>query len=50
MPILIALVALIGSRVALVFTWLFSGMIGRAIDSTLVAVLGFLLLPWTTLA
>ncbi len=50
MPILIALVALIGPRVALVFTWLFSGMIGRAIDSAFVAVLGFLLLPWTTLA
>ena len=50
MPCLIALFALIGPRVALVFTWLFSGMIGRAIDSVLVAILGFLLLPWTTLA
>lgn len=50
MPILIALFALIGPRVALIFTWLFSGMIGRAIDSALVVVLGFLLLPWTTLA
>jgi hypothetical protein len=49
-PILIALVALIGPRVALIFTWLFSNMISRAIDSTLVALLGFLLLPWTTLA
>ena len=50
MPCLIALFALIGPRVALVFTWLFSDMIGRAIDSVLVALLGFLLLPWTTLA
>jgi len=50
MPCLIALFALIGPRVALVFTWIFSGMIGRAIDSVLVALLGFLLLPWTTLA
>ena len=50
MPCLIALFALIGPRVALVFTWLFSGMIGRAIDSVWVALLGFLLLPWTTLA
>ena len=50
MPCLIALVALIGPRVALVFTWLFSDMIGRAIDSVFVALLGFLLLPWTTLA
>jgi hypothetical protein len=50
MPCLIALVALIGPRVALVFTWIFSGMIGRAIDSFWVAILGFLLLPWTMLA
>ena len=50
MPCLIALFALIGPRVALIFTWIFSGMIGRAIDSFFVAVLGFLLLPWTTLA
>ena len=50
MPCLIALVALIGPRVALVFTWLFSNMISRAIDGWIVAVLGFLFLPWTTLA
>ena len=50
MPCLIALFALIGPRVALIFTWLASGMIGRAIDSVFVAILGFLLLPWTTLA
>ena len=50
MPCLIALFALIGPRVALVFTWLFSNMISRAIDSWIVAILGFLLLPWTTLA
>jgi len=50
MPCLIALFALIGPRVALIFTWLFSGMIGRAIDSFWLAALGFLLLPWTTLA
>ena len=50
MPCLIALFALIGPRVALVFTFLFSNMISRAIDGWLVAVLGFLLLPWTTLA
>jgi hypothetical protein len=50
MPCLIALFALIGPRVALVFTWLASNMISRAIDSWIVAVLGFLFLPWTTLA
>ena len=50
MPCLIALFALIGPRVALIFTWIFSGMIGRAIDSFWVALLGFIFLPWTTLA
>ena len=32
MPCFAALLALIGPRVALIFTWIFSGMIGRAID------------------
>jgi hypothetical protein len=50
MPCLIALFALIGPRVALVFTAIFSDMITRATDSILVAFLGFLFLPWTTLA
>ena len=50
MPCLIALFALIGPRVALVVTFLFSNMISRAIDSWVVAFLGFLFLPWTTLA
>jgi hypothetical protein len=49
-PCLIALFALIGPRVALIFTAIFSDMISRAIDSWFVALLGFLLLPWTTLA
>ena len=50
MPCLIALFALIGPRVALIFTAIFSDMISRAIDEWYVAFLGFLLLPWTTLA
>ena len=50
MPCLIALFALIGPRVALIFTAIFSDMISRAIDSLLVSILGFLFLPWTTLA
>ena len=50
MPCLIALFALIGPRVALIFTWLFYDIIGRAIDSVWLAILGFLLLPWTMLA
>jgi hypothetical protein len=49
-PCLIALFALIGPRVALIFTAIFSDMITRAIDSIVVAFLGFLFLPWTTLA
>lgn len=50
MPCLIALFALIGPRIALIFTAIFSDMISRAIDSWIVAFLGFLFLPWTTLA
>jgi hypothetical protein len=33
-----------------VVTWLSTGLIGRALDGVLVAVIGFLLLPWTMLA
>lgn len=50
MPCLIALFALIGPRVALIFTAIFSDMITRATDGIVVAFLGFLFLPWTTLA
>ena len=50
MPCLIAIFALIGPRIALIFTAIFSDMISRAIDSWFVAVLGFLFVPWTTLA
>jgi len=46
----VILFALIGPRVALIFTWIFSNAISRAIDSWIVAFLGFCLLPWTTLA
>jgi hypothetical protein len=49
-PCLIALFALIGPRVALVFTFLFSNWISHAIDTWWVALLGFILVPWTTLA
>jgi hypothetical protein len=50
MPCVAALLALISPRLALVAVWLFSGILGRAYDSTIVPILGFLLLPWTTLA
>jgi hypothetical protein len=50
MPCLIALLALISPRLALFFILLFSNMIDRAFDGWVVPVLGFFLLPWTTLA
>jgi len=50
MPCLIALFALISPRLALVFVAIFSNMIDRAFDGWIVPILGFILLPWTTLA
>ena len=50
MPCLIALFALISPRLALFFVLIFSDMIDRAFDGWVVPVLGFFLLPWTTLA
>jgi hypothetical protein len=47
---LVLLFALISPRLALVATWLLSDLLGRAFDSWLVPVAGFLFLPWTTLA
>jgi hypothetical protein len=46
----VALFALISPRLALFALWLFSGVLDRAYDSWLVPLLGFFLLPWTTLA
>jgi len=44
-----ALLALISPRLALVFLFVFSDLLGDAFDSWVVPALGFLLLPWTTL-
>jgi hypothetical protein len=44
------LFALISPRLALFFLWIFSGLLGRAFDTWIIPVLGFFLLPWTTLA
>jgi hypothetical protein len=44
------LLALISPRLALFFVWIFSDLLSRAFDSWLVPLLGFFLLPWTTLA
>jgi hypothetical protein len=50
MGCLLALLALVSPRLALLALWLFSDVLGRAFDSWVVPVLGFFLLPWTTLA
>ena len=50
MGCLVALLALISPRLALFALWLFSDVLERAYDSWIVPVIGFFLLPWTTLA
>jgi hypothetical protein len=50
MPCLAVVLAAISPRLALFVMWLFSGILGRAFDSWLLVLLGFFLLPWTTLA
>ena len=50
MPCVIALLALISPRLALFFIFLFSDMLSTAFDSWLLPLIGFFLLPWTTLA
>jgi hypothetical protein len=50
MPCLAVILAVISPRLALFAMWLFSGILGRAFDSWLLPLLGFFLLPWTTLA
>ena len=50
MGCLVLLLALISPRLALVAMVLFTDIVGRAFDGVLVPLLGFLLLPWTTLA
>ena len=50
MPCLAALLALISPRLALFCLWLFSDILSRAFDSWFLPLIGFFLLPWTTLA
>jgi hypothetical protein len=45
-----ALFALISPRLALFFVWILSDWLERAYDDWILPVLGFFLLPWTTLA
>ena len=46
----VALFALISPRLALFFILVFSDWVGQAFDGWVLPVLGFFLLPWTTLA
>ncbi len=50
MPCLVVLLAFISPRLAPLAIFLFSGLLSRAFDSWFVPLLGFFLLPWTTLA
>ena len=49
MGCLVLLFALISPRLALIATWLFSDVLSRAYDAWLIPVIGFFILPWTTL-
>jgi hypothetical protein len=50
MACLLVLLAFISPRLALFGIFLFSDLLSRAFDSWFVPLLGFFLLPWTTLA
>ena len=46
----LALLAFLGPRLVLFLLWLFTNYLSRAFDSLLLPLLGFLFLPWTTIA
>jgi len=50
MGCLLVLLAFLSPRLALFAIFLFSDLLSRAFDSWFVPLLGFFLLPWTTLA
>ena len=50
MPCLVGVIALVFPRLVLALIWLFSGYLGRAYETMLWPLLGFLFLPLTTLA
>ena len=50
LPCLAVILAVFSPRVALVAVWLFSDILSRSLDSRLLPLIGFFLLPWTTLA
>jgi len=49
MGCLIAVLALLSPRIALVFVALFSDVLSHAYDSWVIPLIGFFVLPWTTL-
>lgn len=50
MACIVILLSLISPRLALFFVWIFSDVLSDAFDSWLLPLLGFFVLPWTTLA
>ena len=50
MPCFLGCLAILTPRIVLVLVWLFSDYLGRAYDSLLWPVLGFIFMPLTTLA
>jgi hypothetical protein len=49
MPCVLALLALISPRLVLFLMWIFGDVLSRAFSSWILPLLGFFLLPWTTL-
>ena len=46
----LALLAFLGPRLVIFLMWIFTNYLSRAFDGFLLPLLGFLLLPWTTIA
>ena len=46
----LGLLAFLGPRLVIFLLWLFTNYLSRAFDGFLLPVLGFLFLPWTTIA
>jgi hypothetical protein len=50
MACFVALLALLSPRLALFFVWIFTDVLSDAYGSWILPLLGFFVLPWTTLA
>jgi hypothetical protein len=46
----LVLLAFVGPRIVLFLLWLFTNYLSRAFDGFLLPLIGFLFLPWTTIA